>query len=114
MDRGHGRMTMSDSRRTSVVTEPALIETPDCEPDTPGDAERRDREMNAFAVFAVNEHLEYLLAEAAQRRMADTLPKKTLRGRIASVATSVKSAFTTSAETTPSILPRLEDYPYRS
>ena len=67
--------------------------------------------MNAYAIFAVNEHLEFLLAEAAQRRM--TVPAKpSLRQRIASVASSIKAALDAEADYSKSILPRLD--PYRS
>jgi hypothetical protein len=67
--------------------------------------------MNAYAVFVVNQHLEYLLAEAAQRRaMQPTKPS--LRERIASVASSIKAALDAEADYSRSILPRLD--PYRS
>jgi hypothetical protein len=78
------------------------------------DAERRDREMNAYAIFAVNEHLEFLLTEAAERRMAGQLPKRTLKSRITAAIASVRAAVPTTVDTTSSILPRLDDYPYRS
>lgn len=63
--------------------------------------------MNAFAIFAVNEHLEFLLAEAAQRRALAT-EKPSLRQRIASAVASVRSAFDAEADYSRSILPRLD------
>lgn len=67
--------------------------------------------MNAYAIFAVNEHLEYLLTEAAERRMAAPA-KPSLRQRIASLASSIKSVIDAEADYSKSILPRLD--PYRS
>jgi hypothetical protein len=52
--------------------------------------------MNAYAVFVVHEHMESLLAEAAKRRMS-AATKPSLRQRIASAATSIRSAFTAPA-----------------
>lgn len=64
--------------------------------------------MNAFAIFAVNEHLEFLLDEAAQRRALKDYDKPSLRQRIASAAASIKSAFDAEADYSKSILPRLD------
>ena len=69
--------------------------------------------MNAYAVFAVNEHLEYLLAEAAQRHALQA-DKPSLLERIASAAASVRDAIDMPADYSNSILPKLNDYPYRS
>jgi len=69
--------------------------------------------MNTYATFAVNDHLQVLLDEAAVRR-AFTVEKPSLRQRIASAASSVKSAIATPAGYSRSILPTLEDHPYRS
>ncbi len=66
--------------------------------------------MNAYAIFAVNEHMEFLLAEAAQRRALRT-DKPGLLKRIASAASS---ALAMPIDNRGSILPKLEDYPYRS
>jgi hypothetical protein len=74
--------------------------------------ERRDR-VNAFAVFAVNEHLEFLREEAARNR-AKKPAKPSLRNRIAAVSDKVRLNVATSTYEMSSILPKLEDYPYRS
>jgi hypothetical protein len=81
-----------------------------------GGSERRKetRDMNAFAVLVVNEHMEFLLAEAAANRLAKTIQKPSLRDRIASVAGSVRSAFTAPVDSTSTVLPKLEDSAYRS
>lgn len=63
--------------------------------------------MNAYAVFVVNEHLEFLLNEAAQRRALKS-DKPSLRQRIASAAASIRSAFDAEADYSKSILPRLD------
>ena len=70
--------------------------------------------MNAYAILVVNQHLESLLAEAAHERMVNQLPKPSLRERVASVMSSVRSAAAEPADAGASILPTLNDYPYRS
>lgn len=63
--------------------------------------------MNAYAIFVVNEHLEFLLDEAAKRRMnADSKPS--LRQRIASAVASIKSTLDAEADYSKSILPTLD------
>ncbi len=69
--------------------------------------------MNSYSILVVNEHLEYLLEEAAARR-AQTVEKPELLKRIASAASSVKAAIDAPADYSKSILPTLNDYPYRS
>ena len=68
--------------------------------------------MNAYAIFAVNEHLEYLIDEAARNR-ANTVGKPSLSERIASAAEKVRLSVATAHYEMSSILPKLEDYPYR-
>ena len=67
--------------------------------------------MNAYAIFAVNEHLEYLIEDAARNRSQKTGPS--LRQRIANATASVRLNFATAKYESSSILPKLEDYPYR-
>lgn len=69
--------------------------------------------MNTYATFAVNDHLQRLLDEAAARR-AFTIESPSLRERIASAAASFKAAMEAPADYSRSILPTLTDYPYRS
>ena len=69
--------------------------------------------MNSYSILVVNEHLDYLLEEAAARR-ATTANKPGLLKRIASAASSVKAAIEAPADYSKSILPTLNDYPYRS
>lgn len=69
--------------------------------------------MNAYATFSVNTHLQVLLDEAAARRAFAT-EKPSLRARIASAASSVKAAIEAPADYSRSVLPALDDYPYRS
>jgi hypothetical protein len=68
--------------------------------------------MNAYATFMVNAHLQDLLDEAAARRMV-SVDKPGIRERIASAASSVKSTLKSPADYSNSILPSLQDYPYR-
>ena len=68
--------------------------------------------MNAFAVFAVNEHLESLRQEAARNRTMKSA-KSGLRQRVASAADKVRLSVATSTYEMSSILPKLDDYPYR-
>ena len=69
--------------------------------------------MNAYAIFVVNNHLQVLLDEAAARR-AVKIEKPGLRQRIASVASLVKATIDSPADYSRSIIPTLNDYPYRS
>lgn len=69
--------------------------------------------MNSYSILIVNEHIQYLLDEAAARRAA-TVEKPGLFERIASAASSVKAAVDGPADYSRSILPTLNDYPYRS
>ena len=69
--------------------------------------------MNSYSILVVNEHLEYLLEEAAARR-AQNAEKPGLLKRIASAASSVKAAIEAPADYSKSILPTLHDYPYQS
>ena len=69
--------------------------------------------MNSYSILIVNEHLDYLLEEAADRR-AQTANRPGLLKRIASAAASVKTAIDAPADYSRSILPTLNDYPYRS
>ena len=68
--------------------------------------------MNAYATFAVNAHLQDLLDEAALRR-ATSVQKPGLIERIASAASSVKTTLQSPADYSKSIIPTLQDYPYR-
>jgi hypothetical protein len=105
-------MTTPDSRHTSMVARERRIDDLPA-PRINREAERRDRDMNAFAILVVNQHLESLLEEAANERLAKDARKAGLRKRIASALTSVKSVMTDTAESS-SVLPALSDYPYRT
>jgi hypothetical protein len=69
--------------------------------------------MHSYSVIIVNEHIESLLAEAAERRLAKLAPKRSLRERLASVAASIKSLLSAPADAI-SGLPSLSGYPYES
>ena len=69
--------------------------------------------MNGHAILMVNDHIQVLLDEAAARRTVQ-VDKPSLRTRIASAAASVKASIDTPADYSNSILPRLDNYPYRS
>jgi hypothetical protein len=68
--------------------------------------------MNAYAIFAVNEHMEFLLDEAAKRRQTQST-KPGILERIASAASSMSASLAMPLDNRGSILPKLEDYPYR-
>lgn len=68
--------------------------------------------MNAFAILAVNAHLQDLLDEAATRRMV-SVEKPGIRVRIASAASRAKVVLQSPADYSQSIIPNLQDYPYR-
>ncbi len=69
--------------------------------------------MNSYSILMVNEHLDYLLEEAAALR-AQTAGEPGLFKLIASAASWVKAAIEGPADYSKSILPTLNDYPYRS
>ena len=68
--------------------------------------------MNAYAILTVNAHLQDLLDEAAANRLV-SIDKPSIRERIASAASSVRSTLQSPADYSNSILPNLQDYPYR-
>lgn len=68
--------------------------------------------MNAFAILAVNAHLQDLLDEAATRRMI-SVKKPGIGARIASAASRAKVVLQSPADYSRSIIPNLQDYPYR-
>jgi hypothetical protein len=69
--------------------------------------------MNTFAILAVNDHIQVLIDEAAARRRFQ-VDQPSLLKWIASAASSVKSTLESPADYSQSILPTLDDYPYRS
>jgi ethanolamine ammonia-lyase large subunit len=64
--------------------------------------------VNAFAIFVVNEHLEYLLAEAAANR-AVKVKRPSMRARIAKAVDELMQAAERTYATS-SIFPKFEDY----
>jgi hypothetical protein len=77
------------------------------------DMQKGEIELNAYAIFAVNEHLEFLLEEAARNRTPKA-NKPGLRSLLAAEVDKVRSSDATSTYEMSSIFPKLEDYPYRS
>ena len=69
--------------------------------------------MNSYSILMATEHIQVLLDEAAAHR-AHHVEKPGLLKRIASAASSVKAAIDGPADYSQSILPTLNDYPYRS
>jgi len=68
--------------------------------------------MNAYAIFAINEHLEFLLEEAAERRVRESRQPRG-RGRISRILDSLNESFGRAADAATSLVPALTDYPYR-
>ncbi|HEY4632882.1 MAG TPA: hypothetical protein VIH00_03110 [Candidatus Limnocylindrales bacterium] len=60
--------------------------------------------MNAYAILVVNEHLDSLRVEAAQRRALQAGPTG-LRQRIASAANAIRSAIAAPAATRSQVSP---------
>ena len=69
--------------------------------------------MNSYSILMATEHIQVLLDEAAAHRMYH-VEKRGLFERIASAASSFKAAIDGPADYSQSILPTLNDYPYRS
>ena len=66
--------------------------------------------MNAYALLAVNEHLEYLRAESDRRQMY-VKPSTSLRDQVASVTNRLRRSL--GGDSSATYLPTLQDYPYR-
>jgi hypothetical protein len=69
--------------------------------------------MHAITALVVNEHLEQLRAEAAERH-ATRGRQPSLLDRVASAASRVRAAVTTPADGRNALFPSLDEYPYRS
>ncbi|HYH93316.1 MAG TPA: hypothetical protein VD763_09175 [Candidatus Saccharimonadales bacterium] len=68
--------------------------------------------MQAFTALIITEHLYQLRLEAAQRHAQADKPG--IRARIASTAAGVRAALSSPTSAGSPILPKLDDYPYRS
>ena len=66
--------------------------------------------MNAIAVMYVNDHLEHLRAQAADRRLVSLSDRRSLRDRIGSASAEIRKTLGLGA--TGPTLPKLENYPY--
>jgi hypothetical protein len=82
---------------------------------TNGIPERRDQNVNAFALshLLVADHINTLLAESAANRQAQLARRTDRTNSFASVIKAVRSLLATPADK-PLALPPLNDYPYRS
>ena len=68
--------------------------------------------MNAYAILVVNDHMEQLRREAAQRHARPAQSPAFIR-RIAAAAADLKAALITPASIGNPIVPTLNGYPYR-
>lgn len=68
--------------------------------------------MNAYAVFVVNEHLEMLRREAAERRAAND-GRPSVFARFAARVTGLRRGLSLADQPAGPVLPRLDGYPYR-
>jgi hypothetical protein len=68
--------------------------------------------MNAFAILVMNEHLETLRKEAAQNRTYGT-QRPSLRKRVSSTFAGLHRSLQMPVETNGTLVPKLQDYPYR-
>jgi hypothetical protein len=68
--------------------------------------------MNAYAVFVVNEHLEMLRREAAERRAANE-GRPSAIARIAARFAGLRGVLSRTEQPASPVLPRLDGYPYR-
>jgi hypothetical protein len=82
---------------------------------TNGIPERRDQNVNAFAIthLLVADHINTLLAESAANRQANLARRTDRTNPFASVVKTVRSILATPAEK-PLAFPKISDYPYRS
>ena len=68
--------------------------------------------MNAYAILVMNEHLETLRTEAAHNRAHGT-QRPSLRKRVSSTFAGLHTSLRTPVETNGTLVPKLQDYPYR-
>ncbi len=61
--------------------------------------------MYVQSIIYANDHIESLIADAAKRRSIETLPRTTLRQRLAAIASGVRSAFADPTTTPGSVIP---------
>jgi hypothetical protein len=59
--------------------------------------------LNAFAVFAVNAHIDTLIEDAAARRSTES--KSILRQRVVAFRDAIRDAIEDAAETAPHLIP---------
>lgn len=70
--------------------------------------------MNVLAIHVVNELIQSRMEEAVAWRMAQEMPAgPSLRDRVASAAAGLRRLAESPVESA-AILPKLDDYPYRS
>jgi hypothetical protein len=70
--------------------------------------------VHVLALYVANELIQSQMEQAVAWRMAKQLPSgPSLRDRVASAAAGLRRLFGSPVEST-GILPRLDDYPYRS
>jgi hypothetical protein len=75
---------------------------------------RRERPVNVLAIYVANELIQSRMEEAVAWRMANQLPSgPSLRDRVASAAAGLRRLAEIPVESA-AILPKLDDYPYRS
>jgi hypothetical protein len=66
--------------------------------------------VNAIAVIYVNDYLEHLRSEARDRRLASLADRRSLRDRVGSTVAEIRKIL--GVESSGSVLPKLENYPY--
>ncbi len=70
--------------------------------------------MNVLALYVANDILQSRMVDAVEWRMAQELPSgPSLRDRVASAAAGLRRLLGSPVESA-SVLPNLNDYPYRS
>lgn len=70
--------------------------------------------MNVLAVYVANEIIQSRMEQGVDWRMAKQMPfGPSLRDRVASAAAGLRRLFGSPVESA-GVLPRLDDYPYRS
>ncbi len=70
--------------------------------------------MHAYAAFAVNEHIDYLLADAARQRASRRIAKPSLRARVAAGLAGLSALLEGAAVSAPIRTPRTSGFPYQS
>lgn len=84
-----------------------------CSPCASEASRRKERPVNVLSIFIANEHSQAPMERSVERAVAHSVAGPSLRDRIASAAAALRR-LVGGPVASAGVLPKLEDYPYRS